>query len=71
VDQRAAAKEIEQFAAMDNFLKNLESLGDFLAILFHNRVRGETDPRGLSRRFSRDFSEDIPISYPPVDLQAS
>jgi hypothetical protein len=64
-DQRAAAKEIEKFSAMDNFLKNLEpfeSLGDFLAILFHNRVHGETDPRGLSHakvvaRFLRGHSD--------------
>jgi hypothetical protein len=36
---------------MDKFLENLEpfdSFGDFLAVLFHNRIHGESDPRGLT-----------------------
>ncbi|KAJ7776977.1 hypothetical protein DFH07DRAFT_865690 [Mycena maculata] len=36
---------------MDVFLKNLEpfdSLGDFMSVLFFNRIHGESDPRGLT-----------------------
>ncbi|KAJ7635592.1 hypothetical protein DFH06DRAFT_1336612 [Mycena polygramma] len=50
-DESAAARAKEKFLAMDEFLKDLapfESLGDFLAILFHNRVHGQPDPRGLT-----------------------
>jgi hypothetical protein len=39
-------KTLDKFAAMEEFLKSspFDTLGDFLAILFYNKPRNETDP---------------------------
>ncbi|KAJ7719724.1 hypothetical protein B0H16DRAFT_1794341 [Mycena metata] len=50
VRQNAAEKESQKFEKMEELLKNLpfDNLGDFLAILFHNRPHGEPDRRGTT-----------------------
>ncbi|KAJ7504674.1 hypothetical protein B0H11DRAFT_2187102 [Mycena galericulata] len=54
---------------MESFLQDypFDSIGDFLAILFHNRPHGETDPRGITHatavaRFLRGLT-DIKMSH--------
>ncbi|KAJ7799790.1 hypothetical protein B0H13DRAFT_1673295, partial [Mycena leptocephala] len=48
--QTAEEKTLDKFAAMEEFLKSspFDTLGDFLAILFYNKPRNETDPRGMT-----------------------
>lgn len=43
-------KTAETIRALDEFLKtsHFDTLGDFLAILFFNRIHGESDPRGVT-----------------------
>ncbi|KAJ7758555.1 hypothetical protein DFH07DRAFT_953734 [Mycena maculata] len=50
--QSTAEKESDKFDAMEDFLKNLpfDTLGEFLATLFHNPSRSEPDPRGTIPR---------------------
>ncbi|KAJ7928678.1 hypothetical protein B0H13DRAFT_1860252 [Mycena leptocephala] len=48
--QTAEEKTLDKFAAMEEFLKSspFDTLGDFLAIVFYNKPRNETDPRGTT-----------------------
>ncbi|KAJ7206105.1 hypothetical protein GGX14DRAFT_644132 [Mycena pura] len=48
--QTAAQKEAAKFNRMEQFLSDFpfDSLGDFLAILFHNRPHGKPDCRGTT-----------------------
>ncbi|KAJ6449997.1 hypothetical protein C8R45DRAFT_1128523 [Mycena sanguinolenta] len=62
-------KLADKFEAMDDFLRNspFDSVGDFLAILFYNRLHGESDPRGITHasavaRFLRGLT-DIKMSH--------
>ncbi|KAJ7670952.1 hypothetical protein B0H17DRAFT_1141696 [Mycena rosella] len=71
----AEQKRHKKFRAMEKLLKEypFRNLGEFLAILFHNPIRGEPDPRGTKHsrvvaRFLRSqtnikMSDILPLIY--------
>ncbi|KAJ7762259.1 hypothetical protein B0H16DRAFT_1884208 [Mycena metata] len=73
--QTAEEKSLDKFAAVEDLLKTwpFESIGDFLAILFYNKPRGDIDPRGTTHahavaRFLRGrdtikMSDILPLLY--------
>ncbi|KAJ7931857.1 hypothetical protein B0H13DRAFT_1857510 [Mycena leptocephala] len=58
--QTAEEKTLDKFAAMEEFLNSssFDTLGDFLAILFYNKPRDETDPRAEIK-----MSHILPMMY--------
>lgn len=73
--QSASEKTADKFEAMEELLKiaPFDNLGDFLAILFHNPIRGKPNPRGtththvvaqfLRGRTTIKMSDILPLMY--------